>query len=81
VWEAGVPLGGTYLDLHAEVNLLAAVSSAPHPLAPLDLAAQEVVLTIWRPEQADIARFCREATSEAERAFAQTRRYLAELGG
>jgi uncharacterized protein YcgI (DUF1989 family) len=81
VWEAGVPLGGTYLDLHAEMTLLAAVSSAPHPLAPLDLAAQEAVLTLWRPEQADIARFCREATSEAERAFARTRCYLAELGG
>jgi uncharacterized protein YcgI (DUF1989 family) len=81
VWDAGVLLGATYLDLHAEMDLLAAVSNAPHPLAPPDLAAQETILTVWRPEHADIARFCREATGEAERAFARTRSYLAELEG
>jgi urea carboxylase-associated protein 2 len=79
VWEAGVPLGGTYLDLHAEMDLLAAVSSAPHPLAPQECAPQEVLVTIWTPEQTDIAHFCRQATKEADRAFARTQSYVAEL--
>jgi hypothetical protein len=39
--------------------------------------AEEVALALWRPER-DIARFCVEATSEAERAYARTCTYLAE---
>ena len=81
VWETDVSLGGSYIDLHAEMDLLAAVSTAPHPLAPRGSTPQEVALAIWKPEQADISGFCREATSEAKRAFARTRSYLAELEG
>lgn len=81
VWETGVSLGGSYVDLHAEMDLLAAISCAPHPLAPPESSPQEVGLAIWKPEQADISGFCRDATSEAKRAFSRTRSYLAELEG
>jgi uncharacterized protein YcgI (DUF1989 family) len=77
VWDRGVSLGGTFVDLHAEMDLLAAVSNIPHPMAPSGSVAEEVALALWRPERR-IARFCVEATSEAERAYARTRTYLGE---
>ena len=77
-WEGGAVLGGTYLDLHAEMDLLAAVSNAPHPLAPAGSVAEDVGISLWRPQRADISGFCRDATGEAGRAFARTRAYLAE---
>jgi uncharacterized protein YcgI (DUF1989 family) len=76
VWDRDVSLGGTFVDLHVEMDLLAAVSNIPHPMAPSGSVAEEVGLTLWRPEKADIARFCVEATSEAERAHMRTRTYL-----
>jgi hypothetical protein len=81
VWDADAPLQGTYLDLYAEMDLLMAFSSAPHPLAPPERAPQDVGLTLWRPEEGDTSRFCREATKEAEQAFKRTRSYLAEFRG
>lgn len=80
-WEGGTVLGGTYLDLHAEMDLLAAVSNAPHPLAPAGSVAEDVGISLWRPQRADISGFCRDAMGEAGRAFARTRAYLAESKG
>lgn len=80
-WEAGVVLEETYVDLHAEMDLLVAVSNVPHPLAPAGLVAKDIRLSLWRPEGAGISGFCRDATSEAGRAFARTRAYLAERKG
>ena len=77
-WEAGVVLEETYVDLHAVMDLLVAISNVPHPLAPAGLAAKDIRLSLWRPEGSDISGFCRDATSEAGRAFARTRTYLAE---
>ena len=77
-WASGATLRGTYLDLHAEMELLAAVSNVPHPLAPEGSVAQDVGIRLWRPQTADLSGFCRDATSEARRAFARTRAYLAE---
>lgn len=71
-WDAGARLSETYLDLHAEMDLLVAVSNTPHPLAPAGAAAQEVAIGLWRPQRADISAFCRDSTSEAGRAFART---------
>jgi hypothetical protein len=80
-WESGATLGETYLDLHAEIDLLAAVSNVPHPLAPAGSVAEDVRICLWRPQRADISDFCRDATSEAGRAFAGTRAYLAGSKG
>jgi uncharacterized protein YcgI (DUF1989 family) len=78
-WDSGAKLAGTYVDLHAEMDLLAVVSNVPHPLAPVGSGAKDIGLTVWCPERPDISDFCRGATNEAERAFARTRAYLAEL--
>jgi uncharacterized protein len=77
-WAPGVDLRETWVDLHAEIDLLAVVSNVPHSLAPPGSAAQDASLRVWRPDRADFSAFCREATSEAARAFAATRAYLAE---
>lgn len=71
-WESGVPLSGTYADLHAEMDLLVALSNAPHPLAPGDATARDIAVSLWLPPRKDISAFCRSATAEAERAFART---------
>lgn len=77
-WDGRVSLAGTYVDLHAEMGLFAALSNMPHPLAPRTATAGEVRAKLWQPEERDISRLCREATEEAQRAFARTRAYLAE---
>ncbi len=79
-WDHGAKLAGTYVDLHAEMDLLAVVSNTPHPLAPAGAVAKDVVLSVWRPERLGISDFCRSATAEAERAFARTDAYLAAMG-
>lgn len=80
VWEDGIALEG-HVDLHAEMDLMVAVSNVAHPLAPAQRVARASELVLWKPEAADIAGFCREATGEARRAYARTRAYLDELEG
>jgi uncharacterized protein len=77
-WDGTASFAGTYVDLHAEMDLLAALSNVPHPLAPATLAAADVRLMLWRPEGPDISRVCREAGEEVARAFEHTRAYLVE---
>ena len=79
-WDHGAKLAGTHVDLHAEMDMLAVVSNTPHPLAPAGTVAKDVSLSVWRPERPGISDFCRGATGEAERAFARTGAYLAEMG-
>jgi uncharacterized protein len=76
-WDDSASFAGTYLDLHAEMELLAALSNVPHPLAPAALAA-DVRMMLWRPEGDDISRFCREVSEEAARTFEQTHAFLAD---
>lgn len=80
-WESGIPLAGTHVDLHAEMDLLVVVSNTPHPLAPPACAPQVVGVSLWQPQDREVSAFCRTATGEAERAFARTRAYLAEHEG
>jgi urea carboxylase-associated protein 2 len=75
-WEPEVPLADTFVDLHAEMDLLVAVSNVPHPLAPAGVAGQSVKLSLWQPESKYVSTFCRAATAEAQRAFERTRAYL-----
>ena len=78
-WDSSVSLSGTYLDLHAEMDLLVGLSNVPHPMAPMSATAQPVKVEVWRPEKPGLSKFCGEATVEAERAYARTQSYLAEL--
>lgn len=76
-WDETAALAGTYVDLHVEMDLLVALSNLPHPLAPPAAPAREVRITLWQPASPGLSRFCREATEEAGRAFAQTEAYRA----
>ena len=71
-WESGVALARTHVDLHAEMDLLVALSNVPHPLAPGGATARDIAVALWLPQRKDISAFCRSATAEAERAFART---------
>ena len=77
-WDGDISLADTYVDVHAELDLLVGISNTPHPLAP-PAAANAIEVKLWRPRQADASRFCREATSEAIRAYSRTDAYLAKL--
>ena len=79
-WDRDVALADTYVDLHAEVELLVGISNTAHPLAPPTAAARMIEIKVWRPKEADVSRFCREATSEAMRAYSRTDAYLSKLG-
>ena len=78
-WDSSVSLSGTYVDLYAEMDLLVGLSNVPHPMAPMKATAQPIKIEVWRPEKPGVSNFCREATAEAERAYARTQSYLAEL--
>lgn len=80
-WDDEVRLADTYVDLHAEMDLLMGISNTLHPLAPPEAAARSVDFIRWRPKRLDISRFCREATDEATRAYSRTDAYLTELAG
>jgi uncharacterized protein len=77
-WDERASFAGTYVDLHAEMDLLVALSNVPHPLAPSALAAAEIRSMLWQPNSHDILRFCHEASEEIARAFDHTHAYLAE---
>ncbi len=80
-WDDDVRLAETYVDLHAEMDLLVGISNTLHPLAPPEAAARSVDAVRWRPKRLDVSRFCREATAEATRAYSRTDAYLTELDG
>lgn len=69
---------GDYVDLRAEMNLLAVLSNTPHPLAPTyDPRPVEVVVSDGPSPSSDD--FCRKATAEAVRAFENTDRLFAAV--
>jgi urea carboxylase-associated protein 2 len=72
-WQEGSPKTGDYVDLRAEMNLIFALSNCPHPLSRggPDLAKPVRVL-LWRSPAAGPNDFCRNAASEASRAFENT---------
>lgn len=68
-WQPGLLNGGDYVDLRAEMDLLVALSTCPHPLDPSpDYAPNPVEITRYH---ATIAAddLCRTATAEAVRGF------------
>jgi uncharacterized protein len=73
LWRDGALKPGDYIDLRAEMNLIAALSNCPHPLAPGDRPkARPVRAIIWRSPPASTRDLCRHASEEAVRAFQNT---------
>ncbi|HET9018655.1 MAG TPA: DUF1989 domain-containing protein, partial [Acetobacteraceae bacterium] len=77
-WRAPATRAGDTVDLRAEMNLLAAVSNCPHPLAPADEPARPVEAIVWQAPPAGADDPCRSGSPEAARAFANTERYLCD---
>jgi uncharacterized protein len=78
VWNEGRKRPGDFVDLRAEMNLIAVASNCAHPLDPARPAASGSVTLIKhraRPATADDP--CRSASPEAVRAFAFTDRLFA----
>lgn len=75
-WRDGVRQPGDFVELRAEMDLLVALSNCPHPLDPAPEyragPAEVAVLAAIPPASDD---FCRTATPEAVRGFAQTDAY------
>ena len=72
-WRGGVVAPGSFIELRAEMDLLAAVSNCPHPYDPHpDYAPGPVEATIWRGAPVDSADLCRTASEEAARGFDNT---------
>lgn len=68
---------GDHVDLRAEMNVLVALSSAPHPLDPSPVyAAKRVMLTVYRAAPVAADDVCRLSCEQNARGFINTERYL-----
>ena len=64
---------GSYIDLRAEMNVLAIVSNCPHVLHPItEYKPQPIQLTIWKSPVPTADDFCRTANTEVVRGFVNT---------
>lgn len=78
VWRDGARRPGDFVELRAEMDLLIAVSNCPHPLDPAPrYTAGPVDVTVLEALPQSATDFCRTATPEAVRGFAQTDAYRA----
>jgi hypothetical protein len=69
---------GDFIDLRAEMNVLVALSNCPHPLDPNPaFDAPPIEAMVWKDEAGAALS---NDTVEAERAFTNTKRFLAEIG-
>ena len=71
-WRDHATKPNDYIDLRAEMNVIAVISNCPHPLAPDPTAAGPIDVLAWRSPAPGTDDFCRTATEEAVRAFANT---------
>lgn len=71
-WRTGEVKPGAHVDLRAEMNVLAALSNCPHPLAPPELPAGPVQVIVWRSPPPAAADLCRNASEESLRGFQNT---------
>jgi urea carboxylase-associated protein 2 len=76
--DAGSPQGA-YVDVRFDMDVLIAISSAPHPFAEEGLyGPRRVKLTAWRAGIAPADDYCRNFRGENQRAFVNTARYFAD---
>lgn len=70
---------GACVDIRFDMQVLVALSTAPHPLDPaVAWAPKPVKLGAWRAGIAPAGDYCRNFRPENGRAFANTARYFAE---
>jgi urea carboxylase-associated protein 2 len=72
-WTGGNDTQGDYIDLRAEMNVLAVLSNCPHPLDPSPVyAPKPVEAIVWKSHDPKRRDLCRTATDEAVRGFENT---------
>ncbi|MBI1182393.1 MAG: DUF1989 domain-containing protein [Alphaproteobacteria bacterium] len=72
-WTGGHDRAGDFVDLRAEMNVLAVLSNCPHPLDPSPgYAPASVEAVVWRSSAPPPDDLCRTATEEAVRGFENT---------
>ncbi|MDR3500213.1 MAG: DUF1989 domain-containing protein [Parvibaculum sp.] len=69
VWSAPGASPGDYVDLRAEMDILAFISNCPHPLAPGAYAPKQVELLVWQSPPHEEDDFCATSCEEARRGF------------
>jgi len=69
---------GDSVDLRAEMNVLVALTTCPHPLDPNpSYAPKPVKLTLLKTAPPDVDDYCRNFRGENQRSFELTERYFA----
>jgi uncharacterized protein len=72
-WQAGNSRAGSFVELRAEMNVLAVMSNTPHPLDPSSIyAPRPVGLHISRGEAPGLDDLCRNSRPENVRGFINT---------
>ena len=72
-WRDGVLKPGDFVELRADMNLIAAVSNCPHPLAPgRQYDPTDIEAIVWQGDVAPADDLCRTLSAEARRGFENT---------
>jgi urea carboxylase-associated protein 2 len=77
-FHAGHSRPGAFVDLRAEMNVLAVLNTCPHPLDPArEYPRKRVKLVVWRSDPPATDDPCRTSRPENARGFDNTERYFA----
>ncbi|MFO1435690.1 MAG: urea carboxylase-associated family protein [Gammaproteobacteria bacterium] len=75
-FETGHSKAGNYVDLRAEIDVLIALSSAPHPLDPsATYSPKRTNLSVYRADPVATDDVCRVSCDQNRRGFINTERY------
>ena len=70
---------GSHVDVRFDMDVLIALSAAPHPFAAAgDYVPRSLLMCAWRAGIAPAGDFCRNFRGENQRAFTNTARYFAD---
>ncbi|MCE2887218.1 MAG: DUF1989 domain-containing protein [Pseudanabaena sp. 42896M_M3] len=80
VWAEQVAQAGDFIDLRAEMNVLAVISNTPHVLDPNPVYdPKPIQVTVWKSPAPTSDDLCRTSCPEAIRGFQNTDAYFEEL--
>ncbi|PZO40500.1 MAG: urea carboxylase [Pseudanabaena frigida] len=80
VWAEQVAQAGDFIDLRAEMNVLAVISNTPHVLDPSAVYDPKTIqVTVWKSPAPTSDDLCRTSCPEAIRGFQNTDAYFEEL--
>ncbi|AGY56299.1 urea amidolyase associated protein UAAP1 [Gloeobacter kilaueensis] len=72
-WKEGASRAGAFIDLRAEMNVLAVLANCPHPLDPSSSYGPGAIrVTVWDSPPPGPEDLCRTGSAEARRGFENT---------